>query len=189
MNQLSLYHREGYPFGFNSILILFSHPTGIDFKSTFISVGENKVKLALWDTAGAERFRSLTPSFYRGAQGAILVYDVTRRDTLQKLDSWFNELDVYSTRENLVKMVVGNKVDKENRAITREEGLRWARRHSSLFIEASARTKEGVKTAFEELVEKILQTPGLWEEVGGKRNIRLEEPEAQEKSWCSGYCF
>lgn len=145
--------------------------------------------MALWDTAGAERFRSLTPSFYRGAQGAILVYDVTRRDTLQKLDSWYNELDVYSTRENLVKMVVGNKVDKENRAISREEGLRWARRHSSLFIEASARTKEGVKTAFEELVEKILQTPGLWEEVGGKRNIKLEESEDQERSWCSGYCF
>lgn len=162
---------------------------GIDFKSTFININGNKIKLALWDTAGAERFRSLTPSFYRGAQGAILVYDVTRRESLARLDSWFNELEVYSTRDNVVKMVVGNKIDKENREVTREEGLRWARKHSSLFIEASAKTKEGVRTAFEELVEKILQTPGLWEEIGKKRNIKLDEEEEIAKSWCSGYCL
>lgn len=189
------------------------------------------MKLALWDTAGAERFRSLTPSFYRGAQGAILVYDVTRRDSLARLDSWFNELEVYTTRDNVVKMVVGNKIDKDNREVTREEGLRWARKHSSLFIEASARTKEGVRicckycgpggpcrgekrratrvcalpqrfrfthhcslidclsTTVEELVEKILQTPGLWEEVGKRRNIKLEEEEEVARSWCSGYCL
>uniref|UniRef100_A0A8C4UT35 small monomeric GTPase n=1 Tax=Falco tinnunculus TaxID=100819 RepID=A0A8C4UT35_FALTI len=136
---------------------------GVDFKVKTISVDGNKAKLAIWDTAGQERFRTLTPSYYRGAQGVILVYDVTRRDTFVKLDNWLNELETYCTRNDIVKMLVGNKIDKENREVDRNEGLKFARKHSMLFIEASAKTCDGVQCAFEELVEKIIQTPGLWE--------------------------
>ena len=64
------------------------------------------------DTAGQERFRTLTPSYYRDAQGAILVYDVTNKQTFNKLETWLNELDTYSTKSNIVKMLVGNKIDK-----------------------------------------------------------------------------
>ncbi|XP_053202631.1 ras-related protein Rab-18-B-like [Panonychus citri] len=184
--------------GKSSLLLRFTDDTfhnevpatiGIDFKSAYITVDGVRVKLAIWDTAGSERFRSLTPSFYRGAHGAILVYDVTKRESFQKLESWFNELEVYSTRDNMIKMVVGNKIDRQDkREVSREEGLRWARKYSTLFIEASARTNEDVKTAFEELVEKILQTPGLWDEVRRKRNINLEEEEPQSTGWCGGYC-
>lgn len=88
------------------------------------------------------------------------MYDVTRRETFDKLDSWLNEVEMYSTRPGLIKMVVGNKIDKQKPVVTRDEGLRWARKHSTLFIEASAKTSEGVKTAFEELVQKIIETPG-----------------------------
>ncbi|KAF6026927.1 RAB18 [Bugula neritina] len=79
------------------------------------------------------------------------------------LEGWLNELDTYATKLDIVKMLVGNKIDQSNHAVTKEDGLRFARKHRMLFIEASAKTKEGVQTAFEELVEKILQTPGLWE--------------------------
>lgn len=72
----------------------------------------NTVKLAIWDTAGQERFRTLTPSYYRDAQGAILVYDVSSYGSFVKLEMWLNELETYSTRSNLITMVVGNKVDK-----------------------------------------------------------------------------
>ena len=64
------------------------------------------------DTAGQERFRTLTPSYYRDAQGAILVYDVSDRATFVKLETWLNELEMYSTRSGIVKMIVGNKIDK-----------------------------------------------------------------------------
>ena len=126
----------------------------------------------------------------RGAHGAILVYDVTRRETFDKLDSWVQELEVYSTRQGLVTMLIGNKIDRsEDRQVSKQEGLDFARRHQSLFIEASARTSEGVKTAFEELVEKIIQTPGLWEATGGQRHIRVNEGDVSEtSSWCSGWC-
>ncbi|XP_017360444.1 ras-related protein Rab-18-like isoform X2 [Cebus imitator] len=87
---------------------------GVDFRVKTISEDGNKAKLAIWDTAGQERFRALTPSYYRGAQGVILVYDVTRRDTFVKLDNWLNELETYCTRNDIVNISLSNKIDKEN---------------------------------------------------------------------------
>uniref|UniRef100_A0A8B9N5M9 small monomeric GTPase n=5 Tax=Neoaves TaxID=3078114 RepID=A0A8B9N5M9_9AVES len=163
---------------------------GVDFKVKTISVDGNKAKLAIWDTAGQERFRTLTPSYYRGAQGVILVYDVTRRDTFVKLDNWLNELETYCTRNDIVKMLVGNKIDKENREVDRNEGLKFARKHSMLFIEASAKTCDGVQCAFEELVEKIIQTPGLWESESQNRGVKLSNKEEGYGGGgaCGGYC-
>jgi len=136
---------------------------GVDFKVKRLTVDGNSVKLAIWDTAGQERFRTLTPNFYRGAQGIVLVYDVSNRASFSKLNIWLDELDTYCNVNGCIKMLVGNKIDKEKREIAREEGERFARKHSMLFIETSAKTREGVQLAFEELVEKVIQTPGLWE--------------------------
>uniref|UniRef100_A0A8R1HQR0 small monomeric GTPase n=1 Tax=Caenorhabditis japonica TaxID=281687 RepID=A0A8R1HQR0_CAEJA len=136
---------------------------GVDFRVTSMAIDGNRVKLAIWDTAGQERFRTLTPNYYRGAQGVICVYDVTSRSSFEKLNHWMMEVDTYCTSNNIIKMVVANKIDMMNRVVSREEGLKFAKRHRTLFIEASAKTKEGVQCAFEELIEKIIQTPDLWE--------------------------
>uniref|UniRef100_A0AAF5Q4B8 small monomeric GTPase n=1 Tax=Wuchereria bancrofti TaxID=6293 RepID=A0AAF5Q4B8_WUCBA len=130
---------------------------GVDFRVTTMMVDQNR------DTAGQERFRTLTPSYYRGAQGVICVYDVSNRQTFERLSHWMNEVDTYSTKTDAVKMLIGNKIDISNREVTREEGLQFAKKHRMLFIEASAKTREGVQCAFEELIEKVLQTPGLWD--------------------------
>lgn len=159
---------------------------GVDFKVKTLTVEGNKTKLAIWDTAGQERFRTLTPSYYRGAQGAILVYDVSCRETFTKLDNWLNELETFANKPDIVKMLIGNKIDKSNREVTKEEGLKFARKHSMLFIEASAKTKEGVEIAFEELVEKILQTPGLWENRSNNLNVGQNVPSNQNAN--CGYC-
>eukprot|EP01018_Ginkgo_biloba_P012384 Gb_26307 [translate_table: standard] len=125
--------------------------------------------------AGQERFRTLTSSYYRGAQGIILVYDVTRRETFTNLsDVWAKEVDLYSTNQDCIKMLVGNKVDRENdRAVSKKEGIALARQYGCLFLECSAKTRVNVENCFEELVLKILDTPSLLAEgaTGGRRNI------------------
>ncbi|XP_025096566.1 ras-related protein Rab-18A-like [Pomacea canaliculata] len=180
--------------GKSSLLLRFTDDTfdpeqaatiGVDFKVKTLTVDGNKAKLAIWDTAGQERFRTLTPSYYRGAQGVILVYDVCSKQSFAKLDAWLNELETFATKHDMVKMLVGNKIDKEKREVSKDEGLKFARKHHMLFIEASAKTKEGVQCAFEELVEKILQTPGLWETSG--RGIRVDGQENVKSSNC--YCI
>ncbi|XVE95606.1 hypothetical protein REPUB_Repub02eG0113200 [Reevesia pubescens] len=169
------------------------NPTiGVDFKVKHVTLGGKKLKLAIWDTAGQERFRTLTSSYYRGAQGIIMVYDVTRRDTFTDLsDIWAKEIDLYSTNQDCIKMLVGNKVDKESeRVVNKKEGIDFAREYGCLFIECSAKTRVNVEQCFEELVLKILETPSLLAEgsSGVKKNIFKQNPPqngASATSCCS----
>ncbi|KAJ8453979.1 hypothetical protein ONZ45_g19486 [Pleurotus djamor] len=135
---------------------------GVDFRVHKMGVGGRKVKLSIWDTAGQERFRTITSSYYRGAQGVILVYDVSSRESYEALPRWYSELETYVS-PSVAKILVGNKVDKEfSRQVPSSEAEGFAKRMNSLFVEASAKTAVGVEQAFRELVERILDTPELW---------------------------
>ncbi|GMP22521.1 hypothetical protein CsSME_00000506 [Camellia sinensis var. sinensis] len=138
---------------------------GVDFKIKLLTVGGKRLKLTIWDTAGQERFGTLISSYYRGAHGIILVYDVTRRETFTNLSEiWAKEVELYSTNQDCVKILVGNKVDKEGeRAVSREEGMALAQEHKSLFLECSAKKRENVQQCFKELTLKILDIPSLLE--------------------------
>ncbi|RDX57676.1 Ras-related protein RABC1 [Mucuna pruriens] len=161
---------------------------GVDFKIKYVTMEGKKLKLAIWDTAGQERFRTLTSSYYRGAQGIIMAYDVTRRETISNLaDVWSKEVDLYSTNPKCIKMLVGNKVDKESyRVVTKKEGIDFARECGCLFIECSAKTRVNVQQCFEELVLKILDTPSLLSEgsEGVKKNIFKDKPSSDATSSC-----
>ncbi|KAM0938869.1 putative small monomeric GTPase [Dioscorea sansibarensis] len=165
---------------------------GIDFKIKSLTVAGKRLKLTIWDTAGQERFRTLTGSYYRGAQGIILVYDVTRRETFTNLSyEWAKEIELHSTNQDCVKVLVGNKVDQEaNRTVSREEGIALAQEYGCLFLECSAKTRENVEKCFEELALKILEVPSLLEEGSsvGKRNIlkqKQENPPTPSRGCCS----
>jgi len=148
---------------------------GVDFKVKHIELNNKRIKLTVWDTAGQERFRTLTSSYYRGAQGVVMVYDVTRRDSFDNLDHWLKEIKLYSPNngEGVVKLLVGNKIDLSDgtsndndgevyeRQVERYEAEEWARKQGMLFLEASAKTRTGVQESFMEVVHKILEDPDL----------------------------
>jgi Ras-related protein Rab-18 len=122
------------------------------------------IKSTIWDTAGQERFRTLTSSYYRGAHGVVLVYDVTRPETFAHLTQWLSEIEMYSPAggKSVVKLLVGNKTDLESdRAVSVAEGEAWARAKGMLFIESSAKSGEAVRSVFEEVVAKVLESPAL----------------------------
>jgi len=137
---------------------------GVDFRVHKLDVQGRRVKMSIWDTAGQERFRTITASYYRGAQGVILVYDVSSRESFEALPRWLEELDNYVAPE-VVKIVVGNKLDKEySRQVPAAEAAAFAARTGCLFVEASAKTAVGVAEAFNDVVARIIDTPSLWRE-------------------------
>ncbi|KAL0074559.1 P-loop containing nucleoside triphosphate hydrolase protein [Phycomyces blakesleeanus] len=165
---------------------------GVDFKVNMMQVDGQSYKLTIWDTAGQERFRTLTSSYYRGAQGVILVYDVSNRETFDALHTWWNEVNTYCSSPDVVKMIVGNKVDKESsRVVSHREGSELARKLQSLFVECSAKTNMGVKEAFEELVIKIIETPALRQKSQSPSTIRVtsgSEDSQEDRSYETCSC-
>lgn len=140
---------------------------GVDFKVKVMEAAgpegrTKRVKVTIWDTAGQERFRTLTSSYYRGAQGIILVYDVHRPETFESLSMWLQEVEQFSMGggKEVVKLLVGNKVDQE-RKVQRDQADEWAQSRGMLFMEASAKTKAGITQVFNEVVQKILENPNL----------------------------
>jgi len=139
----------------------FSHNTpatiGVEFLQKKVNLEGNVVCVNIWDTVGQERFRSLSNWFYRGVVGAVLVYDVTQRDSLTKLTSWYNELMEHS-HSLVASVLLGNKVDlQENRKISTGAGVEFAKRHNMAFLETSALTNMNVEKAFETLVRMIFK--------------------------------
>ena len=165
-----------------------SPTVGVDFKLKMMNVDGKRLKLTVWDTAGQERFRTLTSSYYRGAHGVIFVYDIANAESFANVEEvWRKEVEMYSTISNGVKMIVGNKVDKESsREIAKEDGVRFAKEHGCLFLECSAKTRTRVQEAFDELVKGILETPGLLAdaEAGPKVNVLGAYDEERTSGCC-----
>uniref|UniRef100_A0A3Q0QRU2 RAB2A, member RAS oncogene family n=1 Tax=Amphilophus citrinellus TaxID=61819 RepID=A0A3Q0QRU2_AMPCI len=120
---------------------------GVEFGARMITIDGKQIKLQIWDTAGQESFRSITRSYYRGAAGALLVYDITRRDTFNHLTTWLEDARQHSN-SNMVIMLIGNKSDLESRReVKKEEGEAFAREHGLIFMETSAKTASNVEEA------------------------------------------
>jgi len=133
-----------------------THTIGVEFGSKIVEVGGQSIKLQIWDTAGQERFRSVTKSYYRGAAGAILVYDVTSRDSYNNVSSWLGDARNLADK-NIAIVLVGNKIDLANdREVTFLEASRFAQENELMFLETSARTGEGVTEVFMKCARTIL---------------------------------
>ncbi|XP_071788847.1 ras-related protein Rab-22A-like [Asterias amurensis] len=125
-----------------------SPTVGASFFTFKMTVDNHRVKLMLWDTAGQERFRSMAPMYYRKANAAFLVYDITQYSTFENMKTWAEELKK-AVDTPIVMCVLGNKCDlKEQRKVAADEALMYAASIGALFFETSALTNEGVQEAF-----------------------------------------
>ena len=130
-----------------------TNPTiGAAFLTKIITINSGSVRLQLWDTAGQEKYRSLAPMYYRSAHISILVYDVTSRVSFESIPFW--STDIMQKTPNMKIVLVGNKVDLENKVISTEEGKELSEKIGSLlFFEASAKTGESIESLFFKVAE------------------------------------
>ena len=98
---------------------------GIDFKIKVLDYEGKHIKLQIWDTAGQERFKTITKTYYKGAQGIILTYDVTDQESFKNISNWIKQIEA-NAQNSAIKVLVGNKFDKPNRVVTKEEGEKLA---------------------------------------------------------------
>ncbi|KAL8108142.1 ras-related protein RABA1f-like [Apium graveolens] len=128
---------------------------GVEFATRSIQVDDKVVKAQIWDTAGQERYRAITSAYYRGAVGALLVYDVTRRITFENVERWLKELRDH-TDTNIVIMLVGNKADLRHlRAVSTDDAMAFAERENTFFMETSALEALNVESSFTEVLTQI----------------------------------
>eukprot|EP00906_Rhabdomonas_costata_P025405 RCo036325 len=131
---------------------------GIDFLSKTLYLEDRTVRLQLWDTAGQERYRSLIPSYIRDSSVAVIVFDITNRQSFESVDKWLD--DVRAERGNdVILMLVGNKTDlSDKREVTIEEGEQKAKQCNVMFIETSAKVGFNIKALFRKVANQL---PGV----------------------------
>ncbi|THU63398.1 hypothetical protein C4D60_Mb01t15340 [Musa balbisiana] len=128
---------------------------GVEFATRTIRVDEKVVKAQIWDTAGQERYRAITSAYYRGAVGALVVYDITRHVTFESIERWLKELREHTDSSTII-MLVGNKADLRHlRAVSTEDAKDFAERENSFFMETSALESMNVENAFSEVLTQI----------------------------------
>ncbi|KAL3851409.1 hypothetical protein ACJIZ3_013291 [Penstemon smallii] len=128
---------------------------GVEFATRSLTVDGKVIKAQIWDTAGQERYRAITSAYYRGAVGALLVYDVTRHSTYESVERWLKELRDH-TDPNIVVMLIGNKSDLRHLvAVSTEDGTSFAETESLYFMETSALDATNVDNAFSEVLTQI----------------------------------
>jgi len=125
---------------------------GVEFATRSIQVDGKTIKAQIWDTAGQERYRAITSAYYRGAVGALLVYDIAKHLTYENVERWLRELRDHADA-NIVIMLVGNKSDLRHlRAVPTDESKAFAEKNTLSFIETSALDSTNVETAFHNIL-------------------------------------
>ncbi|KAI3411560.1 uncharacterized protein J3R85_017867 [Psidium guajava] len=130
---------------------------GAAFFTQILSLDEATVKFDIWDTAGQERYHSLAPMYYRGAAAAIVVYDISSRDTFTRAKKWVQEVQRQGN-PNVMMALVANKCDLEpRREVKIEDGEHYAQENGMFFMETSAKTAENVSELFHEIAKKLVK--------------------------------
>lgn len=161
---------------------------GVEFSTRTVQLNNFTIKAQIWDTAGLERYRAITSAYYRGAVGALLVYDITKHLTYESVERWLKELYEHAD-PHIVVMLVGNKTDLESeRSVPNEEAKDFAEKKGLFFLETSALDSTNVEAAFTTVLAEIHKKVSSKEVVRGPMSaVTLNSPKAEDtekKSCC-----
>ena len=156
---------------------------GMDCKYKDVILEEDKsIRLQIWDTAGQDRFRSITKNLYKGAAGIMLIYDITNRNTFDNVKKWVNSIKEEVTSK-VVIILVGNKIDLEKkRQVQTDEGEQIAEEFDMPFFECSALTGENINSAFETLAKKLVEVKAKAKQHG--EQLKQNKVGGEKKSCC-----
>ena len=153
---------------------------GVDLQSKVIDINGKKVKYLIWDTAGEDRMKTMTYSYYRGCHVILVVFDVTERKSFQNVTTWVECIDKFA-KSNVLRILVGNKTDLEDkRVVSTEEGKELAAQNGLKYYEISALTITGLHEMFEDVAKEYVE---IYEQKAYK-NFQLKKIENQKKRKC-----
>ena len=167
---------------------------GVEFGSKQFTIEGHSIKAQIWDTAGQERYKAITSAYYKGAKGAFVVYDITRKQSFDSVDRWINDLKAAADKK-LSIIIIGNKCDLEDqRQVTKEQGEEKAKTNEVAFMETSAFSGENLDKAFEKMMNEVFKknheemtSEGDTDIVGPSKDISLDKTkpkDAGEKKKC-----
>ena len=168
----------------------------IEFTTKIIKMRNgDKIKLQIWDTAGQEKYKSITSHHYKKAVGALLVYDITRRISFDDCIKWHTELKNYTDKECII-CIVGNKIDivqknQNLREVSKEEGENFSKKNSTLFYEMSAKNYDQINKCFENLIRRIYEAKKENLKLSGKFSLNdslIKKEEIVKNNESSTYC-
>ena len=170
---------------------------GVEFGVKNFKIENNIVKVQIWETAGEERYRSITNAYYKGAKGSLLIYDITNKKSFENIEKWISDLKA-NTGDNISMILLGNKTDlEEKRVVSTEEGKNKAEFYNITFMETSAFNGNNIQEAFNELItdiykknHELLENQAKAEIIRDKNTIELfkgentNANEVKDRNWC-----
>ena len=162
---------------------------GADFLNREVTVDNRQVTLQIWDTAGQERFQSLGVAYYRGADCCVLVYDITHPNSFRSLESWRDDFLIQASPkdpDNFPFVLLGNKVDLDNRAVPTRRAQAWCDSNNNIpYFETSAKDAINVEQAFEAIARKALQLERPNGDICISSNVEIGVAKAPKSGCCS----
>ena len=167
---------------------------GVEFGSKQFNVEGHSIKAQIWDTAGQERYKAITSAYYKGAKGAFIVYDITRKNSFESIDKWINDVTAVADKKITI-VLIGNKSDLEDqRQVTKEEGEDKANKLEVAFLETSAFSGENLEKAFQMMIKEVynkfheeMMAEGDGDIINGGEDINLakKNPNSGDKKCCA----
>ena len=156
---------------------------GLDQKNKFVKRGDKKLELHIWDTAGQERFRSIAKNCYKGADGIILMYDISKYETFKQIKTWINNIKESIDIDKIALLVVGNKCDmpKTDDTVDQQSKQNYENTSKMKIIEASAKDNINVNESFISLIDKMLEL-GLGKKKGNDDDDEINNAQQLKKS-------